>query len=148
MKKTILSLAMLALCGSALAGPLDGKINTYNEMRAKKPDTSMRDAQNPPLGAGGPAQFIGGRDARDPRKLPLGVGGWDARNPPLGAGGPAGPAPSKDSWDARNPPLGAGGPAGPAPSKDSRDARNPRKLPLGAGGPAPFTGSRDTQNPP
>ena len=116
MKKTILPLAMLAFCGFALAGPLDEKLNTYNAVRANKSDTSTRDTQNPPLGAGGPAKVIG---LRDPR------------------------IPAIDQLDTRyqlDLPLGAGG---PAPFRGSRDAK--LDLPLGAGGPAPFKGSRDAQ---
>lgn len=45
MKKAILSLAMLAMCGSVLADALQDKVNSYNALRANKPNTPVLDVR-------------------------------------------------------------------------------------------------------
>ena len=47
MKKTMLSLTMLALCSSVLAGPIEDKVNSYNAIRAaKKLNAPMLDVKS------------------------------------------------------------------------------------------------------
>lgn len=41
MKNTISTLIALTLCGSALAGPIDDKVNAYNAIRGQKISTPM-----------------------------------------------------------------------------------------------------------
>lgn len=45
MKKTLLSLAMLALCTAAVAGPLEDKVNAYNAARASTPSATVMDVR-------------------------------------------------------------------------------------------------------
>lgn len=45
MKKTLISLSLLALSAAAVAGPLDDKVNSYNAIRANKPNTPMLDVR-------------------------------------------------------------------------------------------------------
>lgn len=45
MKKTLTLLSFLALSSAALAGPLEDKVNAYNNMRSNKPNTPVLDVR-------------------------------------------------------------------------------------------------------